>query len=62
MLKPEAAAANTTEVDNLLTTLSGLDTDDFADAQSVARDRVTTEADLAEYGLDTPAICSYPLR
>ena len=44
MLKPEAAAANTTEVDNLLTTLSGLDTDDFADAQD----------DLAEYGLDTP--------
>ena len=59
MLKPEAAAANTTEVDNLLTTLSGLDTDDFADAQSVARqhddhDHVTTENDLAEYGLDTP--------
>ena len=45
MLKPEAAAANTTEVDNLLTTLSGLDTDDFAEAQG----------DLAEYGLDTPA-------
>ena len=44
MLKPEAAAANTTEVDNLLTTLSGLDTDDFADAQD----------DLAEYGLGTP--------
>ena len=44
MLKPEAAAANTTEVDNLLTTLSGLDTDDFADAKD----------DLAEYGLDTP--------
>ncbi|MDE0400485.1 MAG: DUF4340 domain-containing protein [Candidatus Poribacteria bacterium] len=44
MLKPEAAAANTTEVDNLLTTLSGLDTDDFADAQD----------DLAEYGLETP--------
>ena len=44
MLKPEAAAANTTEVDNLLTTLSGLDTDDFADAPD----------DLAEYGLDTP--------
>jgi hypothetical protein len=44
MLKPAAAAANTTEVDNLLTTLSGLDTDDFADAQD----------DLAEYGLDTP--------
>ena len=45
MLKPEAAAANTTEVDNLLTTLSGLETDDFAEAQG----------DLAEYGLDTPA-------
>ena len=44
MLKPEAAIANTTEVDNLLTTLSGLDTDDFAEAQD----------DLAEYGLDTP--------
>ena len=44
MLKPEAAAANTTEVDNLLTTLSGLDTDDFAETQD----------DLAEYGLDTP--------
>ena len=44
MLKPEASTANTTEVDNLLTTFSGLDTDDFADAQ----------ADLAEYGLDTP--------
>ncbi|MYG09011.1 DUF4340 domain-containing protein [Candidatus Poribacteria bacterium] len=44
MLKPEASAANTTEVDNLLTTLSGLDTDDFADTQD----------DLAEYGLDTP--------
>ena len=59
MLKPEAAAANTTEVDNLLTTLSGLDTDDFAEAQSVAHqhddhDHVTTEDDLAEYGLDTP--------
>ena len=45
MLKPEASAANTTEVDNLLTTLSGLDTDDFAEAQD----------DLAAYGLDTPA-------
>ena len=44
MLKPEASAANATEVDNLLTTLSGLDTDDFAEAQD----------DLAEYGLDTP--------
>ena len=59
MLKPEAVAANTTEVDNLLTTLSGLDTDDFADAQSVAHhhddhDHVTTEDNLAEYGLDTP--------
>ena len=44
MLKPEAAIANTTEVDNLLTTFSGLNTDDFAEAQN----------DLAEYGLDTP--------
>ena len=44
MLKPEASAVNTTEVDNLLTTLSGLDTDDFAEAQD----------DLAVYGLDTP--------
>lgn len=44
MLKPEVAAANTTEVDNLLTTFSGLDTDDFANAQD----------DLAEYGLETP--------
>lgn len=44
MLKPEAGPANTTEVDNLLTTLSGLDTDDFAEAGD----------DLAEYGLDTP--------
>ena len=45
MLKPEAVAANTTEVDNLLTTLSELNTDDFAEAQD----------DLAEYGLGTPA-------
>ena len=44
MLKPEAAAANTTEVDNLLTTLSELNTDDFAAAQDA----------LAEYGLETP--------
>ena len=44
MLKPEVGTANTTEVDNLLTTLSGLDTDDFAEAQD----------DLAAYGLDTP--------
>ena len=44
MLKPEASATNTTEVDNLLTTLSGLKTDDFAEAQD----------DLAVYGLDIP--------
>ncbi|MCY3740159.1 MAG: DUF4340 domain-containing protein [Candidatus Poribacteria bacterium] len=44
MLKPETAAANTTEVDNLLTTLSGLNTDDFAEATST----------LSDYGLDTP--------
>lgn len=44
MLKPVAAVGNTTEVDTLLTTLSALDTDDFAEATD----------DLAEYGLDTP--------
>ncbi len=44
MLKPVAATANTTEVDNLLTTLSGLNTDDFAAAND----------DLAAYGLDVP--------
>ena len=44
MLKPVAAAAQTTEVDTLLTTFSELDTDDFAAATD----------DLAEYGLDTP--------
>ena len=44
MLKPVAATANTTEVDNLLTTLSGLNTDDFAEAND----------DLAAYGLDVP--------
>ena len=44
MLKPEASAVNTTEVDNLITTLSGLKTDDFAEAQD----------DLAVYGLDIP--------
>ena len=44
MLKPVAAAAKTTEVDALLTTFSGLDTDDFAEAMD----------ELAEYGLDTP--------
>lgn len=44
MLKPVAAAANTTEVDNLLTTLSGLNTDDFTESTD----------DLTEYGLETP--------
>ena len=44
MLKPIAATANITEVDNLLTTLSGLNTDDFA----------TANDDLAVYGLDVP--------
>ena len=44
MLKPVAATANTSEVDNLLTTLSGLNTDDFAAAND----------DLAAYGLDVP--------
>lgn len=44
MLKPVAVTANTTEVDNLLTTLSGLNTDDFAAAND----------DLAAYGLDVP--------
>ena len=44
MLKPIAAAAKTTEVDALLITFSGLDTDDFAEAKD----------ELAEYGLDTP--------
>ncbi|MCY3721108.1 MAG: DUF4340 domain-containing protein [Candidatus Poribacteria bacterium] len=44
MLKPVAAAAKATEIDTLLTTFSGLDTDDFAAA---------TDA-LAAYGLDTP--------
>ena len=44
MLKPVIAAANTTEVDTLLTTFSELDTDDFAEAKN----------ELAEYGLDAP--------
>ena len=44
MLKPVASAVKQDEVDSLLTTLSGLDTDDFAE----------TVADLSEYGLDTP--------
>ena len=44
MIKPVAAAVKTTEVDTLLTTLSELDTDDFAEATDT----------LAAYGLDTP--------
>ena len=44
MLKPVAAAADTTEVDNLLTTLSGLNTDDFTESTD----------GLTEYGLETP--------
>lgn len=44
MLKPIASAVKQTEVDSLLTTLSGLDTDDFAEIPD----------DLGEYGLDMP--------
>ena len=44
MLKPTASAVKQTEVDSLLTTLSGLDTDDFAEMPD----------DLGEYGLDMP--------
>lgn len=44
MLKPIASAIKQTEVDSLLTTLSGLDTDDFAEMPD----------DLGEYGLDIP--------
>ncbi len=44
MLKPIASAAKQTEVDSLLTTLSGLDTDDFAERPD----------NLGEYGLDMP--------
>ena len=44
MLKPVASAVKQDEVDSLLTTLSGLDTDDFADMPD----------DLGTYGLDTP--------
>ncbi len=44
MLKPAASAVKQDEVDSLLTTLSGLDTDDFAEATD----------DLGAYGLDTP--------
>lgn len=43
MHEPITAAANQTEVDNLLTAFSQLKTDDFAEAK-----------ELAEYGLDTP--------
>ena len=44
MLKPIASAAKQTEVDSLLTTLSGLDTDEFAEMPD----------NLGEYGLDMP--------
>ena len=44
MLKPIATAVKQAEIDSLLTTLSGLDTDDFAE----------TKDDLSEYGLDMP--------
>lgn len=44
MLKPVASAVKQDEVDSLLTTLSDLDTDDFAEMSD----------DLSEYGLDTP--------
>jgi len=43
MLQPMTAAANQTEVDNLLTAFSQLKTDDFAEAK-----------ELVEYGLDSP--------
>ena len=46
MLKPAASAVKQTEVDSLLTTFSGLDTDDFAE----------TPDDLSEYDLDMSAI------
>ena len=44
MLKPVASAVKQSEVDSLLTTFSGLDTDDFAEMTN----------DLSEYGLDMP--------
>ena len=44
MLKPIASAVKQTEVDSLLTTFSGLDTDDFAEMPD----------DLGECGLDMP--------
>jgi hypothetical protein len=43
MFQPVSAAASQTEVQNLLTTFSQLNTDDFAEAK-----------ELSEYGLDTP--------
>ena len=43
MFQPVSAAASQTEVQNLLTTFSQLETDDFAEAK-----------ELSEYGLDTP--------
>ena len=44
MLNPIASAVKQSEIDSLLTTFSGLDTDDFAE----------TTDDLSEYGLDMP--------
>ena len=44
MLKPAASAVKQTEIDSLLTTLSDLDTDDFAEATD----------DLSASGLDAP--------
>ena len=44
MLKPVASAVKQSEIDSLLTTFSGLDTDDFAEMTD----------DLSAYGLDTP--------
>ena len=44
MLKPVASAVKQDEVDSLLTTFSGLDTDDFAEMME----------DLSEYDLDMP--------
>ncbi len=44
MLKPVASAVKQSEVDSLLTTFSGLDTDDFAEMTD----------SLSEYGLDIP--------
>ncbi len=52
MLKPTASAVKQDEVDSLLTTLSGLDTDDFAEMPE----------ELGEYGLDTPESTISALR